>query len=360
MNSHLRFVDERVPAWGHRAMTRFDRGVTAQEAVAQADLDYEVQKVPILVSMDGHEIPVKDRFALVNPRTLQAYGVVGANYQYMQNRELAAAMDTEITRHYPVVATGETLNHEGLLFVLDAGESSIMGEGLHQYFLFVEMRDGKAALQWAYTALRFWCTNTLMTALHQASAALAATHNRQFRISVEGGMRWIGHAEEARKRTNELFEAMAGRPLLPAEAGEYFETVWPLPQDAKLQALENVIREGSSHYLDTVYTRKLENWAYRKEKAEERRDFAARLFEYWGTDQPQLRGSLWSAYNVVAEIEDHVIGATNKVDSVRQSALLGPRAANKVRAMDAAALILKGAPLDLPNVVEGEFTALEA
>ena len=340
--TELTFVDRREPAWGHKAMHQFNTPVTAREALEAANLDFALERVPVLAQWQGSLTQIKGKEALVDPRSGKALGIVGPDYQYLQNGELADALDTRITSHYPVSAVGETLNSEGLVFVLDAGPLDILGEEHHQYFLIVETRDGKTTLRWAFTAVRFWCTNTLMAALSAAGLSMAARHDRNFVLSVSESLEWVAMAKSTQAQTQELFTAMGSRKLSAPELDLYLEAVYPSPDDARVKALEDAMSAVPSPYVEAVYTRRSSTHEARVRKITDTRERVRMLYDHFRTPNEALRGTLWAGYNAVAELEDHVVLGGARPDGVRQSALLGDRARSKVRALAAAGDLLNG------------------
>jgi len=79
------------PPW-HGVGTRWAEPATAEEAISAAGLDWEVVKVPLYVAGGTrlHELP--DKFATVRrdaigTDSLRSFGIVGPQYQPLQNRD---------------------------------------------------------------------------------------------------------------------------------------------------------------------------------------------------------------------------------------------------------------------------------
>ena len=335
-----RLVEHRTPAWAGMT-TQFDHGVTAAEALREASIDDPVTKAPLyaLDEASGEFVEIPGKFAMMNLERGSYFGTCGPNYSFLQNEELAAILDAELTRHYPVIAAGETPNGGGVMFLLDAGERNVAGERVQQYFLAADARTVGHAFRWAFTPLRFSCLNTLMTAFHQATALVAARHDRQFSASVTGGAQFVAEAHKLSQQTMDLFDRMATIQITSGELDELLAAAYPYKRSDRVERLEAQLGELKDTFGAQQLSKARTNLDYWIKRAEQSRAFARTIFEGFEADNPAVKGTLWAAYNAVVEAEDFGTSRESAMPSVQESALFGARADVKVRALERAQVI---------------------
>lgn len=105
---HMMYVGE-VP-W-HELGQRLDRPATSEEAIKAAHLDWQVLKVPLYAAGRRCGIPVPNFHALVRSdlweqqvSTCPIFGIVGGNYEPIQNYEAFEFLDS-------IVGAGKAVYH---------------------------------------------------------------------------------------------------------------------------------------------------------------------------------------------------------------------------------------------------------
>ena len=88
------FMSVKQPAW-HGLGQIVESYPTSREAIAFAGLDYEVTKAPIFARGAGlfDTYPVPDQYATLRIDTKAVFGVVGKDYQIVQNVDAFAFFD---------------------------------------------------------------------------------------------------------------------------------------------------------------------------------------------------------------------------------------------------------------------------
>src|SRR5687768_8669677 len=92
----------------HRLGTRLDNPATAKDAIVAAGLDWEVQKQRLYTGPE-RDIRVRDKYVVCRTDRLAQpdggqLGIVGADYQPLQNEEAFSFLD-------PVVGEGAAVYH---------------------------------------------------------------------------------------------------------------------------------------------------------------------------------------------------------------------------------------------------------
>lgn len=298
---------EEIP-W-RRSGVRLENPATAAEAITAAGLDWEVQKQPLFTGPE-RQVRVRDRYAVCRTDRLGEadggqLGVVGRDYQPLQNREAFAFLDPVVGEGAAVYHTVGSLRGGRQLWLLAKlpGEIVVAGNDVtEKYLLLSNSHDGSTAVRIGFTPIRVVCQNTLNLAL-RGMGGLAIRHHADVLARVRDAHRVLAIAADAYGRIGETMRAMAGVPMTGGRLEAYLDGLLPLPEDERLRA-----------------------------GAEQRRGRLAELFETGeGNALPGVRGTLWAAYNAVTQWVDRESYTRRQKEPLR-TIWFGPGAALKGRA----------------------------
>jgi len=142
------------PAW-HGLGQVVQEALTAEEAIIQAGLDWDVLKTPIHYSVDGKQLTVNNKFAIIRNDDNRALGIVGKDYVPVQNREAFSFFDALVNEKEAiyhsagalVVRICQLVGAQRLVFTMlfrfitiMLGITRITTVGLHQLGLVVQPR----------------------------------------------------------------------------------------------------------------------------------------------------------------------------------------------------------------------------
>jgi phage/plasmid-like protein (TIGR03299 family) len=284
------------PPW-HRLGTLLNRPATALEAIEAARLNWEVRKAPLLVCDAGSQHPVRDRFAVVRDRTPAAagiqgaliadsgpvvLGIVGPEYVPLQNRQAFGWFDQIVGQGEAVYHTAGALGEGERVWVLAKLPDSIQVVGddvADKYLLLSNSHDGSSSVQVKFTPIRVVCQNTLTMAL-SGGPGIRISHTKSMPARLVDA---IGALGIIRRRFGDIasgFRMLAGVQLDGDRLADYLRRVYPEPRDS----------DGDSD----------------RERVRRIRKAAEQLFTMGrGNEMSGVRGTLWAAYNGVAELVDH-------------------------------------------------------
>jgi len=270
------FYVQEVP-W-HGLGVKLDQPATAAEAIAHARMDWSVRKAPLLAQPD---IDVPDRFAIVRNDTQHVLGVVGADYQPLQNKEAFSFFDPIVGADAAVYHTAGVLGEGEKIWILAKlpGYLRVTGDDVSEkYLLLSNGHDGKTSVQIKFTPVRVVCQNTLHLALNSGKT-LRVAHHSDLKEKLRDVEKALGIINNRFGDLEASFQAMAQLPMDTEKLGVYLERVFPLPETDELAPIETTMRE---------------------------RSWSAYFFEEGhGNRLPGVRGSLWAALNGVTEWVDH-------------------------------------------------------
>lgn len=304
----------------HRQGTRLDNPATAEEAIAAAAMDWEVQKQPIYTG-PSRDIRVKDRFAVCRTDRLDQpdggqLGVVSGDYEPLQNREAFSFLDPVVGASGAVYHTAGSLRGGRVIWMLAKlpGEIRVVGDDIAEKFILLSnSHDGTAAVRIGLTPIRVICKNTLSLALRgMEGQGLVIRHYRDVAARVKEAHRLLGIVNTAMDNAGVLMQRMATVQMNREALDGYFNTVIPAPVDDEPL----------------------------KQKINDRHNRLRELFETGdGNAMPGVRGTLWAAYNAVTQWVDRESYTTRQKEPLR-TIWFGDGARMKRVAFDTAAALL--------------------
>lgn len=363
-----RFVARREAAW-HGLGTVFpeDTKMSPAQAVIMANCDYEVRKFPAIVRLPNGknlaaqetalvrcpaDIPMLQEdgtYKLVADTESDDYHILGycsKNYEVVNNLELAIMLE-KIGEQYPIETVGALGNGETIFMCFRTGKVRLNGDELEEIELFITVsnnHDGKRALHVMITPIRTVCQNTLILGQQRAMIHAAIPHTVSVKDDAEFHINLLARVRKQQEDMVEEFSAMAKHGINEEQAAAIFARAYPDPKPTRKTVTAKVITEDAKIMAmvqddRTVAERLLSQIARdgdKIEKAQERmnalRNAAYERFIITGDQNPNIRGTVWAAWQGVTEVESYR-GNTSKDTS--RSILFGDRAENMGRAYEA-------------------------
>lgn len=306
----------------HGLGTKLNTPATAAEAIRAANLDWTVRKVPLYAWGDGFAYPVDDTFTVVpedlwGQENCPTYGVVAGAYTPLQNREAFEFFDTIVGKGAAIYHTAGALDDGRRIWILAKLPTDILVAGkdkTHKYLLLSNCHDGSSSVQIKFTPIRVVCHNTLSQALTEGARAIRVPHTRDIKRRLEDARKSIGFIKKTYDRIERDFNALAKVELDEPRLATYLMRVFPEPKDRKSREFQRI------------------------------EDYRARARWYYtngrGNDIPEIAGTLWAAYNGIAEMIDH--SRNRRTESQHLEHIwFGGGAALKTRAFEDAKLLVR-------------------
>jgi phage/plasmid-like protein (TIGR03299 family) len=306
------YVD--TPPW-HGLGTRLAAPPTSREAIEAARLDWTVAKAPLYV-VGGtrlHELP--DRFALLREDQIghpdcHIFGIAGREYVPLQNRHAFDFFDPLVQEGHASYVTAGALGKGERVWIqarLTGDLEIASGDSVERFLLLSNSHDGTSSVQVKLTPVRIVCNNTLILALSDGRA-INIRHDQDMAGRLEQAKELLGLVNQRYDEVARLFRRVAATKLTREVALRYFEVVFP---------------NGTTPEADR--------------RVQESRRWAFHFYEHGrGTDLPEVKGTLWAAYNGVTELIDHRKARPSGADTTLgrlNSVWFGRGAAIKERAL---------------------------
>jgi phage/plasmid-like protein (TIGR03299 family) len=304
------FFSTKQPAW-HGLGTIVQDYPTSAQAIGFAGLDYTVAKAPLFAKGADPLVSfaVPDQYATMRTDNNAVFGVVGKDYQIVQNADAFAFFDAIVGGGEGIMyeTAGALGNGERIFITAKLPGYIRVGNGddvTEKYIFLTTSHDGSGSITAAFTPVRIVCQNTLNAALRSASNVVRIRHTAGAKERLEQAHKVMGVADKLSVQLEGIFNNWA-------EVKIQDNDVKKLIQFALCPNKEtfDLLKKGAADELSAVYKNACEA-----------------AFEYAMADDTQLmpttKGTLFGAYNAVTGYYQNVRSFKTGEDKVK-SILLG-------------------------------------
>ena len=356
-----RFAAFRNPGW-HFLGTVIEKIVSMQEALKIGKIDFTYADSPIgYTAPDGTFHTYQDRKVILrspvdDEPSWVPLGVVGANYQFLQNEELARGLDlisSQTGWHFETV--GALGNGETVFLTLDMGEDSILGDKYRNYLVVSDGKAASRALQIVVCKTRVVCQNTLMASDGTADIKIRVQHGPEIEDEYGFWLSFIKDLKAGRDRMTEDLIAMASVKVGESAIRYIIDAAYPEPkknqkarQAEKVEEMDTLSIATKGDLLDKL-AKGVRNYELAVDLVDRRRAAALDLFHRFNTGQEEgakhrpgldrvtllkLSDTPYAAVQAVTELVDW--GGVNSNQDNATAALFGENVKIKQRAYAAA------------------------
>lgn len=316
------FLSVKQPAW-HGLGQIVQEYPTSAQAIAFAGLNYEVVKAPIFAK-DANlfdTYPVPDQFATMRTDTKAVFGVVGKDYQIVQNADAFAFFDAIVGGGDGILyeTAGALGNGERIFITAKLPGYIRVGNGddiTEKYIFLTTSHDGSGSITAAFTPVRIVCQNTLNAALKNAANVVRIRHTAGAKERLEQAHKVMGVADTLATQLEGIFNDWS---KVRIEDGQ----VKKLIQLALCPNKEtyDLLQKGAQEELSSVY-----------------RNACEAAFEYAFADGAQTmattKGTLFGAYNAVTGYYQNVRSFKTGEDKLKSICLGGTAQVRGQKAFD--------------------------
>ena len=270
----------------HRLGTRVIEIPTADEAIVAAGLNWKVETKPLFMA-DGTQVPNK---AVVRDSDNSVLGVVGENYQPLQNKDAFNFFNPFVESGLATFETAGSLRQGKRVWILAKINKDPMtivsNDIVEKYVLLAHGHDGLMSVRVGFTPIRVVCANTLaMSISDSGSALLRVKHTKNLQDNLDKVAQIMNLANQKFEATAEQYRFLASREINAKDLEKYVKLVFVGPKYEQMEA------EGLTPARDVLPK-------------------VIQLFENGrGNSMLGVRGTAWAAYNAVNEYLGYERGA---------------------------------------------------
>lgn len=291
------FFSVKEKAW-HGLGQIVEQYPTSAEAISHAGLDYEVAKSTLFtkgsgiiqtaesIEMGSSELEVPDYFANIRTDNNAVLGVVGKDYQIVQNREAFSFFDAIVGGGDGILyETAGALGQGERIFITAKLPDYIrVGKGddvTEKYIFLTTSHDGSGSITAAFTPIRIVCQNTLNASLRSMSNVVRIRHTSGAKQRLDDAHKVMGMAYKLSSQLEGIFNEWAKVKVTDNEVKKFIQ----LALCPNKETLE-LIKKGAEGEVSAVFRNTVED-----------------AFAYAMTSDTQqmqtTKGTLFGAYNAV-------------------------------------------------------------
>ena len=280
------FFSVKEKAW-HGLGQVIEQYPTSAEALNFAGLDYTVEKQKIYTQQNEYENPqisVPNFFATLRTDTKDVLGVVGKDYEIVQNKDAFNFFDSIVGGDGIQYETAGALGKGERIFITAKLPSYIkVGKEdlIEQYLFLTTSHDGYGSITAAFTPVRVVCNNTLNAALRNHTNSIKIRHTANAKERLEQAHKVMGISYKLAEQLEEIFNNWTKVKITDPELRKLIQLAM-VPNKEVLQNIE----AGKDDELSTCFT-----------------NMCDRAFEYAmcnpSQQQQTTKGTLFGAYNAV-------------------------------------------------------------
>lgn len=324
------FFSVKQPAW-HSLGQVVQEYPTSREAIAFAGLDYQVVKAPLFAKTAEAAIDfaVPDQYATMRTDTNAIFGVVGKDYQIVQNADAFAFFDAIVGGGDGILyETAGAIGQGERIFITAKLPGYIrVGSGddvTEKYIFLTTSHDGSGSITAAFTPIRIVCQNTLNAALRNMSNVVRIRHTANAKQRLEDAHRVMGLADNLSVQLEGIFNDWAKVRIEDAQVKKLIQLAL-CPNNDTLQLL----KKGADDELSSVF-----------------KNACDAAFGYaMASDTQQMettKGTVFGAYNAVTGYYQNVRNFKTDEDKMKSIYLGGTAQARAQKAFDLCTDFVKG------------------
>lgn len=258
---------------------------TSTEAIEHSGLNYEVIKTPLYTEYSENEkITVSDLYSTLRTDTQTVLGVVGKDYQIVQNKDAFSFFDSIVGGDGILYETAGALGKGERIFItaklpdyIRVGKDDL----IEKYLFLTTSHDGSGSITAAFTPIRIVCANTLNAALRNQTNTVRIRHTSNAQSRLEQAHKVMGISDQLSSDLENIFNHWAKVRISDKEVKKLITlALAPSP------VIVNQLKNDEIEELSSCFSNIIEN-AYR----------------YALSDETQLmtttEGTLFGAYNAV-------------------------------------------------------------
>ena len=258
---------------------------TSAEAILHAGLDYEVEKRMLFTpSLLDSTIEVPNYFSTVRTDNDAVLGVVGKDYQIVQNKDAFSFFDAIVGGDGMLYETAGALGRGERIFItaklpnyIRVGKDDL----IEKYLFLTTSHDGSGSITAAFTPIRIVCANTLNAALRNQTNTVRIRHTSNAKQRLEQAHTVMGISDVLSEQMQGIFNYWSKLRISDNEVKKLIQSALAPSKEV----LKN-LQEGKAELLSSCFTNMVDS-----------------AFSYAMSDTTQLmdttRGTVFGAYNAI-------------------------------------------------------------
>jgi phage/plasmid-like protein (TIGR03299 family) len=212
------FFSVKEKAW-HRLGKILDNPPTSEEAIKEAQLDFDVLKKPNFIEVNGSKVSIHNSFSTVRTDTNTPLGInLTSKYKVVQNVDAFKTFDTIVGSKQAIFETAGALGNGEIIFITaklpDYIKLPNKEDIVEKYLLLTNSHNGTSSLIIMLTPIRVVCNNTLSLALSgKSSHKISLQHNSNIYNKLDNAAELLGLINLNFKEMEDVYHHMSNIKL---------------------------------------------------------------------------------------------------------------------------------------------------
>lgn len=205
--------------------------------LTEASLDYEVKSQKLFTTVNGENITVPKKAAIVREDGY-VYGVVSESYRPVQNKDafdFINYIDEDIT----FKKAGETTS--GLVYVIgELPEVNILGDTFIPHVIFQNSHNGLFSLATSICPLRIVCQNQFNLAFKESNSTFIIKHTKNVESKMAVAADTLKNVSNYMRLFTEKAEEFATQKLSESQVTSFINFMFPIKENMTDKAIEKL------------------------------------------------------------------------------------------------------------------------
>jgi phage/plasmid-like protein (TIGR03299 family) len=225
-----------TPAW-HNLGTVLEEAPTSRKALIAAKMNWKVEKHPIYIKREkkihaSKFIEIPGKFANVRMDTGDCLGVVGKDYQVLQNNDAFKFMDGLVENEEIKYESAGSLYGGSVIWLLARMKKQYFitdDDSIQPYMLLFNSHNGTMMVRIQPTSVRVVCANTLTWAMRDDRSAFYIRHMGTMQDNIKEAKRMLGLLYNQHNTLNEILKDLSLTTVVKSKAKKFIEEMFPMP-----------------------------------------------------------------------------------------------------------------------------------
>lgn len=202
-----------------------------EQAIKIAGLDFNVVKEKLYVQKPLRV--VSDSFATIREDTKEVLGIVGKNYNILQNKEAFDFLDDLIVGGAKFETAGTFKKNTASSFITCSTETiKILDDDIAPYILFTNSFDGTGSIRVMLTPVRLFCSNCIARANKAAINKICIRHSNNMKAKLEVSREILLQNTKYLEALKQEAEKLAVTPFSTEAFESLARELFPIKEDA--------------------------------------------------------------------------------------------------------------------------------
>lgn len=235
---------ELQPPW-HRLGTYCESRMTPHESLRIANMEWEVDTVPMQYLFNGEVRSVTDKRAVVRMDTGLQLGVVGNSYLPMQNREQADFIEALIGEGEGCVeCVGALFSGKKTFWTIRVPGNLVVGgedskDFVRRYLIVSNSNDSSSTFRAFWSPIRVVCNNTLKAALRGRSVvdSVSVYHTTNMKMRIAEARKILNLASDYYREAKDVYNQLRENTVDQEMAQRFLDAIFPKPDPKNIRAV---------------------------------------------------------------------------------------------------------------------------